>query len=382
MISPEKILFVDDDENVLAAYQRTLRKQYNIDTALGGAEGLEMIQKNGPYALIVADMNMPGMNGVEFLDKVQIRWPDIIRVMLTGNADQQTASDAINRGRVFRFITKPCPPEEFCPTLEAGLKQYRLVTAEKELLEKTLGGAIKVLLDVLSMVEPQSFGRAQRSRDYMRVFSKSYQNALAWELEIGAMMSSIGWLTLPASLLEKHRNGRTLTAAEMTLVTKIPEIGARLLSNIPRLDNIVNIVRYHTKNFDGSGLPSDGVRGFDIPIGARILRVISDLVELEYTGLTKSKALELMQKRNGCYDPRVLDAAFACFDVYLPHASGVQLCKLKELVEGQVLAADVMTFDDTLIATAGTKITNTLIEKLFNFSELSGIHEPIAISWI
>ena len=133
-----KILCVDDDASILAAYQRNLRKQFPIDVALGGQEGLDAMANKGPYAVIVADMQMPGMNGVQFLTRAEEIAPDTVRIMLTGNADQKTAADAVNQGHVFRFLTKPCAPEELALMLSAALKQYRLVTAERELLEKTL----------------------------------------------------------------------------------------------------------------------------------------------------------------------------------------------------------------------------------------------------
>ncbi|MEI2723401.1 MAG: response regulator [Verrucomicrobiota bacterium] len=165
-----KVLFIDDDASILAAYQRNLRKQFSIDVALGGVPGLAAIATHGPYAVVVADMQMPGMNGVEFLTRAEAVAPETVRIMLTGNADQKTASDAVNQGHVFRFLNKPCPPEVITLTLTAAVRQYRLITAERELLENTLNGSIKLLTDILSMVDPQSFGRAKLLRDYMKTY--------------------------------------------------------------------------------------------------------------------------------------------------------------------------------------------------------------------
>ena len=103
-----RILCVDDDSNILLGYQRALRKQFQIEVALGGEEGLAAVRNQGPYAVIVADMRMPGMDGVELLAKVREIAPDTVRMMLTGNADQQTALEAVNQGHIFRFMTKPC----------------------------------------------------------------------------------------------------------------------------------------------------------------------------------------------------------------------------------------------------------------------------------
>src|SRR2546425_3295178 len=126
----EKILCVDDEPNVLEAYQRSLRKKFQIDTAVGGEQGLAEIERQGPYAVVISDLRMPGMDGVQFLAQVRDRSPDSIRVMLTGQADMNAAIGAVNEGRIFRFLTKPCPPDILSQTLQAGLEQYRLITVE------------------------------------------------------------------------------------------------------------------------------------------------------------------------------------------------------------------------------------------------------------
>ena len=144
-----KVLCVDDDMHVLNALQRNLRKQFTIDTALGGEQALALIEQQGPYAVIVADMRMPGMDGVQFLSKAQEKAPDTVRIMLTGNADQQTAIEAVNQGHVYQFLTKPCPLEMLAVALGGGAKQYEWVMAEHELLEHTLSGSVKVLTEIL-----------------------------------------------------------------------------------------------------------------------------------------------------------------------------------------------------------------------------------------
>lgn len=103
-----RILFVDDDPNILKGFQRNLRKHYDISVADSGQTGLELIANSEPFAVIVADMQMPRMNGVEFLAQTRKISPDSVRIMLTGNADQQTAIAAINRGDIYRFVNKPC----------------------------------------------------------------------------------------------------------------------------------------------------------------------------------------------------------------------------------------------------------------------------------
>jgi len=377
-----KILCVDDDANILAGYQRNLRKQFAIDTAPGGEPALAQLARNGPYAVIVADMQMPGMNGVQLLTQVQKKYPETVRLMLTGNADQHTAVEAVNKGHVFQFLTKPCPPDMLALALQAGLKQYRLITAERELLEQTLNGSIKVLMDVLSMTDPLSFGRGEALRDYMRAYVRTLDIERAWEFEIAAMLSQIGAVTIPPAITAKLRAGEPLTESEQEVVRRVPKIGADLLANIPRLESIARIVLYQQKHYDGSGFPADAVHGEDIPIGSRILKVLMDLLELESKKTPKEVALSTMQHRMGWYDPRVLDATFACFDIYLPDSSAKsqgQAITAKDLHPGHVLLADIRTENGMVIVPARTKISPILLVRLANFAKFSPVVEPIYV---
>ena len=378
-----KILFVDDESNVLEAYQRNLRKHFTIDTALSGDLGLKLMSHRGPYAVVVADMQMPAMNGVEFLTLAQQRAPDSVRLMLTGNADQKTAVEAVNKGHVYQFLNKPCPPEMLLLALNNAIRQHQLITAERELLEKTLNGSINMLTGILGSAEPLSFGRGERLRDYMRAFARSLKMNQAWELELAAMLSQIGYVTVPRRALEKMRANAELTPAEKNVLARMPEIGANLLANIPRLDSVARIVLYQSKNYDGSGFPADSAAADEIPVGARILKILCDLVELEEAGLSKAKALEQMQTRSGRYDPQVLDSTFACFDVYLSAPTAVKITikaiSLKELTIGHILSSNVETKDGVLIVCAGTRVSQMVLEKLRNFNQIQGIKEPIHV---
>jgi len=132
----EKILFVDDEAAALDGYRRILHQQFTLSTAPSGEEGLAAIQTNGPFAVVISDMRMPGMNGSEFLAQVRRRAPDTVRMLLTGHADLDSAIDAVNRGNIYRFLTKPCEKQALVEAIRAGLDQYRTVAAEKEIVKK------------------------------------------------------------------------------------------------------------------------------------------------------------------------------------------------------------------------------------------------------
>jgi response regulator RpfG family c-di-GMP phosphodiesterase len=378
----QKILFVDDDTNLLAAMERNLRLKFNLVTAASGEAGLAKMAAEGPFAVIVADMQMPGMNGVQLLTEAQKQYPDTVRLMLTGNADQRTAAEAVNIGQVFKFLTKPCPVETVGLALQAGLRQYELITAERELLEKTLNGCIKVLTDVLSLTDSLAFGRGETLRDYMHAYVQSLTVLNRWEFEIAAMLSPIGTVTVPPAVIEKSRSGQALTRTEQEILLRTPKTGADLLANIPRLESVARIVLYQQKHYDGSGFPDDAIHGEEIPIGSRILKVLIDLLELENQKMPRDAALTLMQHRMGWYDPRVLDATFACFDIYLPDLSVKsvgQPISAKDLCVGQVVLADIRTESGKTLVLARSRITQVLLVRLANFAKFSPIQEPIYI---
>ena len=141
----DKILFVDDDVNLLAAVRRNLEGQFHLETASSGAEALDLLARQGPYAVVVADMQMPGMNGVELLNSCRERFPDTVRTMLTNAADQETAVQAINGGYVFQFLNKPCPSEVLALALENSLRQYRLAQTRQQMMTSEIQHAAKMV---------------------------------------------------------------------------------------------------------------------------------------------------------------------------------------------------------------------------------------------
>lgn len=136
-----KILFVDDDPSVLDSLRRSLGRHYDLETALGPREGLAALAEKGPFAVIVSDLRMPDLSGVEFLRQAKEITPEAVAVMLTGHGDLEAAMAAINEGHIFRFLTKPCPPSILSRSLDAALAQYRLTAADRELLRVTVENA-------------------------------------------------------------------------------------------------------------------------------------------------------------------------------------------------------------------------------------------------
>jgi DNA-binding NtrC family response regulator len=177
----DRVLFVDDEPNVLEGIQRSLRKQVDLQTAGSGAEGLRVLTEAGPFALVVSDMRMPTMNGAQFLAKVREQSPDTVRMILSGQADLQATIAAVNEGHIYRFLSKPCPAEQLLVAIADGLKQHRLITAEKVLLEQTLSGCVTMLIEILGMVSPAASSRASRLQRYTVGLAKALELPDRWQ---------------------------------------------------------------------------------------------------------------------------------------------------------------------------------------------------------
>ena len=363
----DRILCVDDEPNVLAGLRRQLRKRFDVDVAEGGEQGLAAVKERGPYAVIVSDMRMPGMDGARFLSRARELAPDSARVLLTGYADQQAAIAAVNEGNIFRFLTKPCPPEALLKVLEAGVEQHRLITAEKELLEKTLRGSIEVLTEVLTLVSPLAFSRATRVRRLVGQLGAVLRVEHTWPLDVAALLSQIGCVAVPDAVLAGACAGKDLPPKEWDMFESHPRIGSHLIGKIPRLEEVAAIIAYQEKRYDGGGRPEDGRRGADIPYGARVLKVALDCDSLESRGHPRSEAIECLKGRSGWYDPDVLRALEKVPRDQVP-------CRTKEVLIRDlrcrmILAEDVHNATGLLMARKGQEITEFMLHRLQNYRD-------------
>ncbi len=375
-----KILFVDDDENILSSFKRQFHNIYTTFTARSGTDGLKIIEKENPIAVVVADYRMPEMNGVEFLSKVLEISPDTVRFMLSGQADIEAIIKVINESKIFRFLTKPCIPDLMKKNIEDGIAQYRLVISEKMLLEKTLSGSIKVLTDILALVSPQAFSRASRVRRIVQEFIDKMHLKNPWQLEIAAMLSQIGCVTVPDFIISKVYNSKELLPNEFPMFQNHPKIGSDMIINIPRLRTVAKIIEYQEKLYNGSGVPKDDVSGEDIPLGARILKLALDYDSLIQSGSKKENIMEVLNQRTklGWYDERLvktLEMPVVKRKKYV--ATEVSLNKL---TENMILADDLFNKRMTiLLGSKGQEVTKSFIYRLINIHKNEGIQQPIKV---
>ncbi len=303
----EKILFVDDEPDVLATFLRNLRKRFQIVTVSSGKEGLAVMEQQGPFAVIVSDLRMSGLDGTQFLAQAKAASPDSVLMMLTGYVDVQTAFDAVNDGTVFRFLIKPCLLDTLTKALDAGIAQYRLHTAEREVLEQTVKGSVGVLTEILGMVNPAAFGRATRVKDYVRDIATQIKLTNGWQLEVAAMLSQIGCVSIPSDVLEKAYAGESLTPDEQDLLASHPAVGSKLIAHIPRFESIAWIIEAQQLPFSAY-TGTHNAPNAEAALGAQILKVAVDLDQMVVSGVSPNAALDDLRQRADEYNPRVVKA--------------------------------------------------------------------------
>jgi response regulator RpfG family c-di-GMP phosphodiesterase len=371
-----KILFVDDEVPILDGFKRILHREFQVETAVGGEQGLASIRNNGPYAVVISDMRMPGMNGAEFLAQVRETAPDTVRMLLTGYASLDGAIDAVNQGNIFRFLTKPCSREVLKAAIEAGLAQYRLVTVERELLETTLMASIKVLTEVLSAASPEAFGRSMRIARYVRHMVAKFALSSPWRFEAAAMLSQLGCVTLDPEFVKMSYVAETLSPQDRARFATHPEAAKNLLVNIPRLEPVAWMISqqltHQIKASSSDGMPS--VEG-DILLGARILKLAVAMDGFRMMGLSYDEAFARIRNRHTEFG---LDLIEALADIQ-PEITSMELRRVPvtKLITGMILQQEIRTKTGMLVVPNGQELTHALLIKLNNYAVAGTIGKDV-----
>lgn len=375
----KRVLLVDDDTNVLEGFRRQLHKMFDIKTALSGYEALSIIQQQEEqYAVVVSDMQMPGMNGIEFLKKLKDIHPETVRIMLTGNADLQTAMDSVNEGHIFRFHTKPCPPKMLGATIMAGTRQYQLITAEKELLEKTLSGSIKVLTEILGLINPTAFGHSIRIGNYVEHMVEVLGLKPEWHYKLAATLSQIGCVTIPQEILDKVYTGKTLMENEKAMVQSHPNIAKNLIEKIPRLGTVARMIEAQGQEFQRRTENPNFAGEDPIALGGHLIKVALDFDKLILKGSSLAEAANTLSIRPREY---LNEAVSALRSLPLSKIEVVKhMVTVKELNTNMVLEQDIRANNGILIAIKGQEISFTMIQRLKSFSNSIGVREPFEVS--
>lgn len=408
-----RVLCVDDEANILSALRRLFRPcGYVVTVAASGEEGLAILDQ-APFDLVISDMRMPGMSGAQFLEEVSMRWPDTMRLLLTGYADIDSTIDAVNKGRIFHYVSKPWDDKALLLIVRHALERKQLerdkarlealtaqqneelkdvnASLELKVMERTVElrkanehikasfiTSIKVFANLIELREGAIAGHSRRVAELARKLAKraGMDAAAVQDVFLAGLLHDIGKIGLPDTLLS--RAVAEMSGPELLRYRKHPQAGEHALMALSELAQAARLVRSHHERFDGKGYP-DGLAGEQIPLGARIVAVANDYDGLQIGTLaarkrTAREALELLEAGRGrSYDPGVLD-------LFLEVIAESERNDLKEvglsvarLMPGMILSRDLVTRQGYLLLATDFVLTAGIIRQIQEYASQEGL---------
>ena len=422
------LLLVDDEANILSALKRLFRPLgYRTLTAESGKEGLSVLERE-KVDLVISDMRMPEMNGAQFLEQVRLKHPDTVRILLTGYADIGSTIDAINKGQIYRYISKPWEDNDIVlavkhalerkfleqeklrleeitrrqneelKALNAGLEskvqarteELRQANSFLELANKQLKDNFLVSLKVFSnLIELRGgaiAGHSRRVAEYARKLAQAMglgPNDIQ-DILFAALLHDIGKIGLPDRIIGKPY--ATLTPEEKAEMAKHPKTGQAALMGIENLRNASRYIRGHHERFDGKGFP-DGLQGLDIPLGARILAVANDYDSLIQGGFQSRRLSEkeactfLIENRQKLYDPALVDAFIKMLGIREDTGpTGREMKVTTDMLKPlMVLSRDLVGEDGLLLLAKDYVLEDTLIAQIRGYEDSVGCRLDIRV---
>ncbi len=396
------LLFVDDEPNIISALQRLFRPQgYRIFTATSGSEGLEIMARE-QVDLVISDMRMPQMDGAAFLEQVAGRWPQTVRILLTGYADLQSAVAAINKGGIYRYLSKPWEDNDIRNTVSDALEKLQLkATVERqnaelkdlntnleakvkarteevrqvlgqlevthEELKKTYATSVKMFSSLIELRQQQVLGHASRVSEHVQQLMPRLRigDVEAQQLNFAALLHDIGKIGFPDRLLTTPYE--QLTPAEREQFHTHPVVGQTALMPLESLQEAARCIRGHREYLDGSGYP-DGLKGDAISLASRVLCAVVDH-DAQLHGLLTGKRLSskeaqdwLIANKGKRYDPRVVEV-FLDILRQPPVATDMPI-ESDKLKPGMLLARDLLSTRGMLLLSKGRQMTDAIISKI------------------
>jgi FixJ family two-component response regulator len=357
-----RVLFVDDQAEVLENLQIHVSEICEPMVAQTAEEGLEIFKEYGPFTIVVSDQALPGMNGADFLAMVVRRDPCCSTMLLTGHGAYSDAMQAVNDGHVFRLLDKPYSPQALRDAIQAGIRQRQLVESEKILLQETLVGAVNALTETLATVKPLFFGRAQRVKRLAGEMARYLNFPHVWQVETAAVFSQLASITLPEEEAENVFQRKRLVPKIEKLVRKFPEVIDHLLGNIPRLEEVREIL-------DCLMVNEEPYRADDKTLVFQAYEILRAALEYDYIeteGHDSEIALATLKGGKKAFQPEAVEAMSQ-----LLHKSKtrylVQELSMNELEVGMRLAQDLKLETEMLVAPKGTDISRHFLQVLHNY---------------
>ncbi len=332
------VLIVDDEATIREVLQRTLESEgYECHTAADAYEALELMEAN-IADLVLSDIMMPGMSGVDLLKEINERSPDTAVILVTAVSDTQTAINAMKLG-ASDYVTKPFNLVEVMMSVDRALEKRSLVLSNRDYREKleekvekqteeirtTFLGAVKALAEALEAKDPYTHGHSKRVTEI--AITLAQEMGLPQEeqerIRLAGLVHDIGKIGIPEEIL--HKAGR-LTPEEFDYIKEHPSIGERILKPIIRDVQVLEIVRHHHEHFSGGGYP-EGLEGENIPLGSRLMAVAD-----AYDAMTSSRpyrnALDVAKARKQLLDNRGVQFDPEAVDLFMKIEHKIPFCPM------------------------------------------------------
>ncbi len=380
-LSDCSVLVVDDTEANVDILVDALGELYEVSVAMDGREALETIAEETPD-LILLDIMMPEMDGYEVCRKLKSneRFAQIPIIFLTALTEIENKTKGFQMGAV-DYITKPFEIAEVNARVKTHLK-LRLAELElRELVVKTLGGAIEVLTDILSVANPTAFSRTTRLKNNVSELMTALNLKAFWQIRMAAMLSQIGSVAVSPATIEKIFRGEEVSQEARESYNRHPQLGYNLIRKIPRLTEVAEIIARQQDLEKGTDFQGDDQAQRLIGVGSKILKLALDYEKLTYSGKAPMAAMAALKNNEKEYGPKLLEA-FSRIVENEPEPErqmAVREISPKDVALGMVFAKDVYTSNEILLIKAGTKVNPFLFEILSSSSESEYMEETFQV---
>ncbi len=374
--SARKILLVDDEQAVLDGIARRLGADYQLTLANAPFAALDILATGENFAVILTDMQMPGMDGLSFIRRARELSPQSVFLMLTGNQDLPTATRALNEGQVFRYFTKPCASADLRAGLESALRQWELLQAERELLQRTFVGSVNILCDIMGFAQPLLTIVNERLQRMVRAACDGMGWQAHWEYMVAAKLALVGFVVIKPEQFAQFLSNATLTGKDKELYLGALETSSRLLAKIPRLERIAALVK-QMRTTDGALITTGGFDGTcDVENGGTMLGLaLAHVIGTRKYGLDLASNLAIIQLYDAP-DSKLIQ-------IFKDHDRSIRVTKskskkvpLEELSAGMVLAEDITVKGSDFALRAGDVLTDVAVA---HFPTISGIPTTMTI---
>ena len=399
-IENRKILFIDDEPELLNAFVSLMRKEnVKVKTLHDSKEIEAVLNSDGPFAVVLSDQRMPEYDGVQVLEIVKQKFPETVRVLVTGYADYKDTIRAINVSGITSYISKPWDDNNLKQQINGWISQYNLKSHNEylldlldkenkklnEVLDGTVAQSVRILGDIANNISPQVAALSQNVKTVGSAFLQAFPNLTIqekWEIRRAFDLFNVGLALLPAEIQHMIQKHGFSVLDRSTLSRNHHLTAAGLLKDIPRFENVARIIELQARDFNGSGEPlDDKTKGTDIPFGARFLHILINLVKQNSAGTHGSDLLHQMEFSPEKYDIKLIRQILGKYSERNLSPEEKRLY-ISDLQPGMILVEDVRSKSGQLFLKSGHILTDTFVNILRQWHKRDTVNEPIKIRTI